>query len=67
MFRWNHFETLSSVPLDDRSSDDGTFAQQAFTTRFELDDHTFEEPSPNLFSFNNPLGVCRQLRWQGSN
>jgi len=29
-----------------------------FNNRFELDDLTFEEPVPNLFSFNNPFGAC---------
>jgi excinuclease ABC subunit A len=29
-----------------------------FNNRFELDGITFEEPSPNLFSFNNPFGAC---------
>jgi len=29
-----------------------------FNNRFELDGMTFEEPSPNLFSFNNPYGAC---------
>ncbi len=29
-----------------------------FNSRFELDGIVFEEPSPNLFSFNNPFGAC---------
>ncbi len=29
-----------------------------FNSRFELDGIVFEEPQPNLFSFNNPLGAC---------
>lgn len=29
-----------------------------FNNRFELDGLTFEEPVPNLFSFNNPYGAC---------
>lgn len=29
-----------------------------FNSRFELDGMVFEEPQPNLFSFNNPLGAC---------
>lgn len=29
-----------------------------FNNRFELDGLSFEEPSPNLFSFNNPFGAC---------
>jgi excinuclease ABC subunit A len=30
----------------------------SFSNRFELDGLTFEEPVPNLFSFNNPYGAC---------
>lgn len=29
-----------------------------FNNRFELDGMPFEEPVPNLFSFNNPFGAC---------
>lgn len=29
-----------------------------FNNRFELDGMQFEEPVPNLFSFNNPYGAC---------
>ncbi len=29
-----------------------------FNNRFELDGLVFEEPVPNLFSFNNPYGAC---------
>ncbi len=30
----------------------------SFSNRFELDGIVFEEPVPNLFSFNNPFGAC---------
>lgn len=29
-----------------------------FSNKFELDGMRFEEPVPNLFSFNNPYGAC---------
>lgn len=29
-----------------------------FSNRFELDGIVFEEPVPDLFSFNNPVGAC---------
>jgi excinuclease ABC subunit A len=29
-----------------------------YNNRFELDGMQFEEPVPNLFSFNNPFGAC---------
>lgn len=31
---------------------------QHFNNRFETDGIKFEEPSPNLFSYNNPYGAC---------
>ncbi|MCR6720029.1 MAG: excinuclease ABC subunit UvrA [Chitinophagaceae bacterium] len=31
---------------------------QHFNNRYELDGIVFEEPTPNLFSFNNPFGAC---------
>lgn len=31
---------------------------QHFSNKFEADGITFEEPTPNLFSFNNPYGAC---------
>ncbi len=36
---------------------DGTVSHH-FSNRFELDGIQFEEPVPNLFSFNNPYGAC---------
>lgn len=32
--------------------------QLFFSNKFELDGIVFEEPAPNLFSFNNPFGAC---------
>ena len=32
--------------------------QQHFSNKFEADGIVFEEPVPNLFSFNNPFGAC---------
>lgn len=36
-----------------------------FSDKFELDGITFEEPSVNLFSFNNPYGACRRCEGFG--
>lgn len=38
---------------------------QHYSERFELDGITFEEPSPNFFSFNNPYGACRRCEGYG--
>lgn len=32
--------------------------QLHFSNKFEMDGMQFEEPVPNLFSFNNPFGAC---------
>lgn len=43
-----------------------TGKQEVFSNRFELDGITFEEPSLNLFSFNNPVGACKTCEGFGS-
>jgi excinuclease ABC subunit A len=37
-----------------------------FNNRFELDGQKFEEPSVNLFSFNNPFGACKTCEGLGN-
>ncbi len=39
---------------------------KSFSNRFELDGITFEEPTVNLFSFNNPYGACKTCEGFGS-
>lgn len=39
---------------------------RAFSNRFELDGITFENPSVNLFTFNNPYGACKSCEGFGS-
>jgi excinuclease ABC subunit A len=41
-------------------------ADREFNNRFELDGIEFEEPSPNFFSFNNPVGACKRCEGFGS-
>src|SRR5690606_10697801 len=36
-----------------------------FSDRFALDGITFEEPTPNFFSFNNPYGACKRCEGYG--
>jgi excinuclease ABC subunit A len=36
-----------------------------FSDKFELDGITFEEPSVNLFTFNNPYGACKSCEGFG--
>jgi len=40
--------------------------QQTFNNKFELDGMSFEEPSVNLLSFNNPYGACSECEGFGS-
>ncbi|MFA6950481.1 MAG: excinuclease ABC subunit UvrA [Lentimicrobiaceae bacterium] len=40
--------------------------RETFTNRFEADGITFEEPSINLFSFNNPYGACKTCEGFGN-
>ncbi len=63
------YEVLSSE--NDISGSNGLNTQYSIPTRtfsdkFELDGLTFEEPSVNFFSFNNPYGACRTCEGFGS-
>jgi len=44
----------------------GIVRMEKFSNRFELDGIEFEEPSENLFSFNNPYGACKTCEGFGS-
>ena len=37
-----------------------------FSNQFQLDGLSFEEPSPNLFTFNNPYGACKTCEGFGT-
>ena len=39
---------------------------EVFSNKFELDGMAFEEPTENLFSFNNPFGACKKCEGFGS-
>ncbi|MDB5135118.1 MAG: uvrA [Mucilaginibacter sp.] len=39
--------------------------ERFFCDRFELDGISFEEPTPNFFSFNNPYGACKRCEGYG--
>lgn len=43
-----------------------TWQDKSFSNKFEKDGITFEEPSVNLFSFNNPFGACKSCEGFGS-
>ena len=46
-------------------ADDGTSSLYRFSTKFEADGMTFEEPTDQLFSFNSPLGACPECEGFG--
>ncbi len=43
----------------------GNTHQEAFSEFFERDGMVFEEPTPQLFSFNSPLGACSECQGFG--
>jgi excinuclease ABC subunit A len=45
---------------------EGENERKSFSDRFELDGITFEEPSVNLFTFNNPYGACKTCEGFGN-
>ncbi|MES2691479.1 MAG: excinuclease ABC subunit A, partial [Bacteroidota bacterium] len=47
-------------------NENGTKTRYQYNNRFELDGMTFEEPSVNFFSFNNPYGACKTCEGFGS-
>jgi excinuclease ABC subunit A len=50
--------STASKPVSKKNASDKIFQLIHFNNRFELDGIQFEEPVPNLFSFNNPFGAC---------
>ncbi len=40
--------------------------KKEFSNKFELDGISFEEPSVNFFTFNNPFGACKSCEGFGS-
>ncbi len=49
-----------------QNSEPGTQNSRIFSNKFELDGITFEEPSVHFFSFNNPVGACKNCEGFGS-
>ena len=44
----------------------GIVSSKLFSNKYECDGIVFEEPSVNLFSFNNPYGACKTCEGFGS-
>lgn len=46
--------------------ENGEMIQRSFSNQFEMDGITFIEPTPHLFSFNNPYGACKTCNGSGT-
>jgi excinuclease ABC subunit A len=55
-----HGECFTEVQLENET------VNTHFSNRFEMDGILFEEPSTQLFSFNNPYGACKRCEGFGS-
>lgn len=58
------YEGHGDCVLDIHESD--KVKQKLFSNRFEMDGIEFEEPSVNLFTFNNPYGACKNCEGFGT-
>lgn len=59
------FEGKGDCYIRYQQPDEEKETEHFFCDRFELDGITFEEPSPNFFSFNNPYGACKRCEGYG--
>jgi len=59
------FEGKGDCYIRYQKPEDEKETERFFCDRFELDGITFEEPSPNFFSFNNPYGACKRCEGYG--
>jgi len=58
------FEGNGSCQVESIENDEKKL--EIFSNKFELDGISFEEPTVNLFSFNNPYGACKRCEGFGS-
>jgi len=59
------FEGKGDCYVRYREPDAEAETERFFCDRFELDGISFEEPTPNFFSFNNPYGACKRCEGYG--
>ncbi len=48
------------------SEKNGEWNYHKFSNALEADGFTFEEPTPQLFAFNNPYGICQNCKGTGT-
>ncbi|MBL7984790.1 MAG: excinuclease ABC subunit A, partial [Flavobacteriales bacterium] len=58
------FEGQGACVLSGETAD-GKPDLRTFSDRFEMDGVLFEEPTPNMFSFNDPVGACTKCEGYG--
>ncbi len=56
---------IVNSPTQDPRPTTHDLKRREFSDKFELDGLKFEEPSVNLFSFNNPYGACKRCEGFG--
>jgi excinuclease ABC subunit A len=59
------FEGKGDCYVRYRPIGDDEETERFFCDRFELDGISFEEPTANFFSFNNPYGACKRCEGYG--
>ncbi|MBL7926309.1 MAG: excinuclease ABC subunit UvrA [Bacteroidia bacterium] len=60
------FNEGQGVVIIEKIENDGISESATFSNKFETDGLTFEIPSVNFFSFNNPYGACKFCEGFGS-
>jgi len=63
---WIENESLKAELTKPLTLSNEKYKKQVFSNLFELDGMTFEEPSVNFFTFNNPIGACKTCEGFGS-
>ncbi len=60
-------EVLKDEPTENNSKVKKTISNiRTFSNKFELDGITFDEPTTHFFSFNNPIGACKNCEGFGT-
>jgi excinuclease ABC subunit A len=58
-------ECIVDVIITNAETGERQTTRSTFSDKFELDGIPFEEPSVNLFTFNNPYGACKRCEGFG--
>jgi len=58
-------ECIVDIITTNAETGERQITRSKFSDKFELDGIAFEEPSVNLFTFNNPYGACKRCEGYG--